>query len=172
MERWYVVQTKPSQEKLAVVNLERLGFEVFFPQYMEQKRKRGKIVPTLASLFPSYLFVCFDIDVKRWKVINSTRGVYQLVTATEERASPLPRGFVEDLIGQQYGVGYISPAGLAKTLTTYSVGEPLKVVDGLFSGMSGTCDTVRKDTIVVLLSLLSGEMKVELPLNMVKSGQN
>ena len=49
MKNWYLIKTKPRQEKTAKQNLENQNYEVFCPI--------AKINNRLVVLFPGYLFV-------------------------------------------------------------------------------------------------------------------
>ena len=53
MNQWYVVKTKPQQEKRASLNLRNQNFNVISPLI----KKKINCEP----LFPSYIFVSFDI---------------------------------------------------------------------------------------------------------------
>lgn len=161
--RWYVVQSKQKQELSSAQQLENQGFSVFVPQHVVKKLSRGNPVQVAYPLFPSYLFVEFDITKDRWRCICSTKGVQQLVTATDESVTPLPRGFVEDMMMETDGNGYILLKKADEVLAEYSPGDELSVASGIFEGLSGTCERVKKDKVVVLLTLLSGKTRVELP---------
>lgn len=41
MAQWYVMYTKPRQEIVALENLQRQNYSVFFPQARVQKRRAG-----------------------------------------------------------------------------------------------------------------------------------
>jgi transcription antitermination factor NusG len=77
--RWYVLQTRPQQERLAELNLEAAGFPVFLPLATRRAYIRNMAVEQSAPLFGPYLFVGFDIEVDRWRPVNSTRGVVRLL---------------------------------------------------------------------------------------------
>lgn len=160
-KRWYVVQSKSKQEAIVQENLENQNFIVFFPQCIERKLSRGKPVIGRIPMFPSYLFVQFDISSDRWRAICSTRGVFQLLTATEEHITPLPHGFVEELSKRTDENGYLNLEDAEIVLENYAVGDQIKIKSGVFSGLSGTCARIGRNSVVVLLSLLSGERQIE-----------
>lgn len=167
--RWYVVQSKQKQEYEAAKQLENQNFAVYIPQTLLKKTVRGKPVQVPTPLFPSYLFVQFDITKDRWRKICGTRGVQQLVTATDESVSPLPRCLVEDMMLEADDLGYLSIKKADEIVADYRPGDHLEVVGGVFQGLSGTCESVKKDRVFVLLALLSGNTRVELPSSMVAS---
>jgi len=162
-KRWYVVQSKTKQESIAQQNLENQNFKTYFPQYLQRKiiRKKLELIPT--PLFPAYLFVEFDISRDKWRAISGTRGVLQLVTATYDRVIPLPENFVEDLSQQADVHGFLAPQEAEAVLLDYLPGQPLKITDGIFKGLTGTCINNRRENVVILLALLSGNYTLELP---------
>ena len=60
---WYAVNTKPHHERLADLNLGRLGVETFYPQMKQKKVIRRREETVSGPLFPGYLFARFDMDV-------------------------------------------------------------------------------------------------------------
>ena len=55
--RWFVVQTKPRQEQIALDNLSRQGYHSYLPRLCQQKRRRDQWHTVVEPLFPGYLFV-------------------------------------------------------------------------------------------------------------------
>ena len=72
MNQWYVVKTKPQQEKRASLNLRNQNFNVISP-FIRKKRNSE-------PLFPSYIFVSFDINKNLWSKINNSYGVSKLLS--------------------------------------------------------------------------------------------
>ncbi len=71
MNKWYLIKTKPRQEKKAKQNLENQGYSAFCPMV--------KINNQLVVLFPGYLFVQLNEKTQNWLPINSTKGVSHFV---------------------------------------------------------------------------------------------
>ena len=80
MDNWYVINTKPKQEKKAMVNLLNQRFKVILPQIKSSVNSRGKEIITNQPLFPSYLFVKFCLKNDLWSKINNTFGVKKIVS--------------------------------------------------------------------------------------------
>ena len=59
MHHWYVIQTKPRQESVAIENLERQGYAAYCPKMAQAKRRRQRQrwQKVIEPLFPRYLFV-------------------------------------------------------------------------------------------------------------------
>jgi len=160
--RWYVVQTKTNLESYAAEQLNRQGFKTFVPQYLSRGVRRGVVVMRVLPFFPSYMFTAFDVEIDRWKAVCSTRGVLQLVTATEERVSALPIGFVENMMASSNSNGLINYDDGFSVLEEYAPGTKLLITDGKFKGMQGICVQSGQKRVTLLLSLLSRQVKVTL----------
>jgi len=52
-------------------------------------------------------------------------------------------------------------------IKSYVVGDRVRVQSGVFEGLSGVCERVDKDSVVILLSLLSGNRPVEFSKNLL-----
>ncbi len=76
---WYLIYTKPRQERYARENLERQGYEVYLPLMKDRRRRKGRYVEIVDALFPRYLFIHLDQDTDNWSPIRSTFGVSGLV---------------------------------------------------------------------------------------------
>ncbi len=71
MKNWYLIKTKPRQEKIAIQSLENQDYGTFCPM--------AKINNRLVVLFPGYLFVQLNEKTQKWSPINSTKGVSNFV---------------------------------------------------------------------------------------------
>ena len=76
---WYVVQTQPNRENSAVANLERQGFDVWLPCYERIVRHARVTKRVRRPLFPGYLFINLDLETARWRSINGTFGVKNII---------------------------------------------------------------------------------------------
>ena len=54
---WYLVHTKPRQEKCALENLQRQGFHCYLPTLPSEKIRQGVLMVADEPLFPRYLFI-------------------------------------------------------------------------------------------------------------------
>lgn len=167
-ERWYVVHTKHKQEQTAAENLWDQGFPVFYPRYIKEDVKAKTVQQRVLPFYPGYIFVRFDIGTSPWKRICSTRGIVQLVCATEENAVAVPPGFVEDLILQCDKEGFIPVNKGVEIMQSYTPGELLQVKDGPFAGLIGVCEQSDNERVRIFLSLLSRETTVSLTLSSVQ----
>ena len=75
---WYVIRTKPHQERSAEFHLRQLSVETFLPLLRLEKTVRRQGKTAVEPLFPRYLFARFDIT-DRYRAVNFTRGVANIV---------------------------------------------------------------------------------------------
>ena len=79
MLNWYAVQTRPRQEAIAELNLERQGYHSYLPRIVLRKRRRDKWTRVVEPLFPRYLFIQVDPNQQSLAPVRSTLGVAALV---------------------------------------------------------------------------------------------
>jgi len=61
---WWVVHTKPRQEKALARDLLAAGCQYFAPMYQAVRRSKGRAWKATLPLFPGYLFLCGTGDDK------------------------------------------------------------------------------------------------------------
>lgn len=158
-QQWYVVHTHPQGEKRAELNLQRQGFKAYFPRYLRQRRHARRVDVVTRPLFPRYLFVALDLGRDRWRAIQSTFGVSNLVSAGD-RPLAISDAVVEEIRARESGDGYVTlglPAGLKS-------GSPVRLTDGIFAEYEGVIDRIADDRrVAVLLKLLGREVRVFVP---------
>lgn len=156
MDRYYVVQTQPQRERLAVAELKNQDFHTFFPILAKAPRvRRGKFeIPPSSPLFPKYLFVKLDLDHDPWRSINGTRGVVRLMSMDEERPSPVPSAAMDRLLI----AGEIIQEATAAL--PFNVHDPVEFVDGPMKGLKALVRLCERDRVSVLLNMLGGSTVV------------
>lgn len=72
---WYLIHTKPRQEKCALENLERQGYACYLPMLPTEKLRQRILTIGEEPLFPRYLFIQLDSGAlaKSWSPIRSTK---------------------------------------------------------------------------------------------------
>lgn len=170
-KRWYVVQTKPTQEQTAAINLRSKKFTVFSPMYIHEYRspKTKELLSRRLPLFPSYIFVQFDITRhKRWKGINGIRGVVGLVGCTEDYLSPVKEGCIEDIIARADEKGFIKLEEAVEQLFEFSPNMKLELKGENYQGLIGTYVSHSEKRVTLLLTLLNRNIRVILPIGAVR----
>ncbi len=171
MKRWYVVQTKSHQEAQAIQHLKDQKFKTFFPKFMHTRidMKTKKEVIKSIPMFPSYVFVQFDITRnRRWQSINGTRGVAGIIGYTKDFLTPLPIGCVEAIIARSNKKGFIDLEPTIAEIIKYSEGMKMMITTGSMAGTIATYCNHTENRVVLLLTLLSRPVKLSLPLDAVK----
>jgi transcriptional antiterminator RfaH len=54
MNVWYVVYSKPKQERVALENLKQQGYDVYLPLMRNRRRQRGRYITLIEPMFPPY----------------------------------------------------------------------------------------------------------------------
>jgi transcriptional antiterminator RfaH len=149
--RWYAVHARPGGEMQAAVNLDRLGYTVFYPCFHKLVRHSRRSSKTLAPLFPRYLFVLFDVTRDRWRRINATRGVSQLIMQGDlPRAVPV--GVIEAIIGQ------INDDGTIRMISTFKPGQTVRIENGPLADLVTTFERCEPDGRARVLAELLGRV--------------
>ena len=82
---WWVVQTKPQGEVLAIEHLHEQNFTTYCPMYQKETLRGRQVKVTTTPLFARYVFVFADQAAQQTvHTIRSTRGVSQLLKIGEQ----------------------------------------------------------------------------------------
>ncbi len=159
---WYVVYTKPRKEEFAEFCLRLRGVEVFLPRLLFPKslRKRKRVVP----LFPNYLFTrIYNPD--QYHCVLWTPGVKRFVSFNGAPA-PLDDSVVTFLMQRA------SPDGVIMAHSNLSIGQEVEITGGPFEGLIGIIQEApgAKGRVNILMTLLSRQVKVEVPIHFVSCG--
>ncbi len=159
MKQWFAVYTHPRGEDIAVENLLRQGFEVFFPRYLKRRSHARRIEDVPAPLFPRYIFMAFDVAQAGWRVVRSTRGVIDLVRNRQEPA-PVPETIIAEIRKRQDEGGFVTVARQAK----FGRGDRITIDAGPFASHEAIFETMRdNERVVALLSLLGRQVVLNVP---------
>jgi transcriptional antiterminator RfaH len=161
--RWYVARTHPRAEAKAAAHLDRQGFSTYFPRYLKSRRHARRVETIAAPLFPRYLFVSVNMETQRWRSIQSTVGVMQLVRNGEEPAA-ISNRIIEDLKNREGELGFIK----LDHRQMFRLGDKLRVVDGVFCDSLGLFEGMSdRDRVTILLDLLGRKVRVRLDADFV-----
>lgn len=160
MKSWFVVRTHPKGESKALGHILRQGFHAYLPRYLKRRRhaRRSDVVQT--PLFPGYLFVEMDPDQARWRALNSTVGVSELICANG-RPAPLPEDVITDIRQRENEQGYV----VLGRQTTLRPGDRVRISDGAMADRTGIFECLTdRDRVFLLLELLGRQVRVKVPL--------
>tara|TARA_E500000178_G_C16998109_1_gene744257 strand:- start:1077 stop:1559 length:483 start_codon:yes stop_codon:yes gene_type:complete len=138
---WYIVMTKPKQEFIASKNLLNQGFDVFLPRL-----KKSTIESPSNLLFPSYIFVSFDILKHEWLKIGNTRGVKRLLNSNI-KPSKVNCEIINILFGSVDSQGLIS-----KSYLSYKLYQNIKIINGPFKNIFGKIISLGSKSRIKILS--------------------
>lgn len=142
---WYLVQTKPKSESVALAHLERQGYEVYLPMDKVMLRNATGYSERVVPMFSRYLFVRLSELMQSWYSIKSTRGVSRLVRFGETPAR-ISRDVVALLRAKESGVL------LKSAVHPIQVGDAVEVFKGAFMGFRGvveSCDAHERVTLLL-----------------------
>jgi len=142
MKKWYLIKTKPRQEKKAKQNLENQGYVAFFPI--------ARINNQLVALFPSYLFIQLNEKTQNFSPIYSTKGVSYFVKFGLNFAK-VPTNVIKFIKTNQQ----ITTEKLIN-LNKFKPGDKVQISDGAFKNYMAIFKCYKSDERVILLMNLLG----------------
>ncbi len=152
---WYLVHTKPKQEKCALENLERQGYLCYLPLLPVERLRQGGLKVADEALFPRYLFIRLgqDDSAKSWAPIRSTKGVSRLVCFGNAPAK-VADGLIDALRAREEAT-CLSPE------TLFTRGERVRLTAAPFADVEGIYQmTDGERRVMVLIELLSRQVRV------------
>ena len=151
-KEWYVIHTYSGHEnkvklalekKISNLSLQNEIFQVKVPIIEVPEVKDGKKKVKSKKFFPGYVLVELELNDNSWSVVKSIPGVTNFVGAYgTNKPKPLSRDEVNSLFDQ---MGEQKTREKATIVMDFSVGEPIKVIDGPFSNFNGVVEEVYPD---------------------------
>ncbi len=158
MKHWYVAHTHSKSEIKATMNLRRQNLEVYFPQMLYSNKKTKFIKNAIKPLFPRYVFVAIDLAKQRWRCINSTYGVKNIVSSGDKPIA-VPENIMQELKSREDADGFINSIPKAP----FKKGDKVSIIDGPLYGNIGNFDQLSESQRVsVLLELMGRTVSVSL----------
>lgn len=152
---WYAFRSLARAEGLAEANLGRQGFIYFLPKVVVTKRHARRYVTHREWLFPRYGFLSLDLARDRWRSVNGTYGVEQLVMG-QDGPQRIPVGVIEALQAVTGADGLFTPdAGLIP-------GASIRLRQGPLSGTLGVLQSLDgRGRVELLLDLMNGKVRTQ-----------
>ncbi len=145
MKKWYLIKTKPRQEKIAITNLKNQDYNVYCPWAIINNKN--------VILFPGYLFIHLDEKLQNWSPIRSTKGVLNFVKFGLNFAR-IPDGVI-DFIKTNESL----TSEKIKNLEKFKPGENVQITDGVFKNCVAIFKSFKSDERVILLMNLMGQQQ-------------
>ncbi len=167
MNTWFLIHCKPKQEIRAEENLIRQGFEVFRPVISVLKSKIGcKSYVVQESLFPRYLFVRIDPQIRSISPVYSTFGVANFVKFGERYAT------MSDTLIEEIKVNVKNQAMLAGSPEAIKKGDEIYVNGHGFDQMKAIyCNPHGKLRVIILMNILGKETRLTVPLAYISKAE-
>jgi transcriptional antiterminator RfaH len=153
---WYLLVSKPQQERYAKENLDRQGYDVYLPIIEVNRRRRGRYQKMQEPMFPRYLFIRLDQDTDNWAPIRSTYGVSGIVYFGGIPAS-VGNELIESLKcnDNEQGIHEIPEPELKP-------GDNVRIIDGVMAGYEGIYHVKSgKERVSILLEYTGKHMKID-----------
>ena len=156
MEAWYLVYSKPQQERLALENLERQGYQSYLPLIRNRRRRMGRYVALVEPMFPRYLFVHLSDQTDNWGPIRSTIGVANLVRFGM-KAAQVPADLIELLRAREDGEGIQT-----LPMPEFKAGDRVRIVEGVMAGYEAIFQAkTGRERVLILLDIADKLARVE-----------
>lgn len=161
---WFVVQTRVNQEEKANINLLQQGYEVYLPRYQKRRRHARRVDIVSRPLYPRYLFVGFDTNIKGSLSIRSTIGVSQLVKIGDKPAQ-IDASVLNAIREHETDAGFIELAP-----PPFKAGDQVEIVEGAFTNRLGLVEGITDNQrVTILMDMLGQKVRVALERTAVES---
>ena len=155
-KKWLVAKIKSNSHDLAFRNLERQGFEAFFPKMKVTIKKENKFISKDVLVFPGYVFVGIDFQNSSWTKIKSTYGVSKLLSFNNKPCE-IPLNLIMTLKNKY--VENVNPITNQKTKKD----DKINFNNGPFVDLVASIESIdAKKRSNVLLEVMEGQRKVQI----------
>ncbi len=165
--RWYVAHTYSGYENKVKASLEKiienrgLGHLIFDIRIPVETviEKNGDVEKEVeVKIFPSYVLIKMVMNEESWHAVRNITGVTGFV-GPGSRPTPLSEAEVEAL-----------NIDTKRVELSFKIGDEVSITEGLFSGYSGTVQSISDDmkTATVLVKRGNRDMPVELDTKVIK----
>jgi transcriptional antiterminator RfaH len=155
---WYLVRTKTGKERWVRDQLANVVPEVFLPMLKAKAPRWGRLVVSVAPLFPCYVFARFDLQ-RQYFDVKYMAGVRAIVSAGTDPLA-VPAAIVSDI--RSRGIDDV----IEIPDKPFGIGERVVVVEGPFRGFEAIFQRYLSgaERVAILLSAVeSGGLRVVLP---------
>lgn len=162
---WYVVQVISGQERKVKTaleenrikkNMEDLMGEVLVPTENVAEVKAGQQVVSEKKLWPGYILVHMNLTDDAWMFVRNTSGVLGFLGG--DKPTPLTQREVDEILSelQEKKKSVVHKHNI-------SIGDMVKIVDGVFVNFTGTVTDVFHDKgrVSVLVSIFGRDTRVD-----------
>lgn len=153
---WYLIYTKPRQERLAQENLDNQGYMTYLPLIQRNRKRNGKRTTTVEAFFPRYLFISLNTTTDNWAPIRSTFGVANIVRFTQYPS------IVSDSLISLLMSNENPDTGLYDENFKFKLGDGVRITDGALVGYEGLFKARSgEERVIVLLNVMGNQTAVK-----------
>jgi len=145
MKKWYLIKTKPRQEKTAILNLENQKYTTYCPIFIINNKQ--------VVLFPGYIFIHLDKSKEDWSPIRSTKGIVNFVRFGLNFAQ-VPDNVIEFIKANQ-----LSNKEKLINFNKFKPGDKVQISDGVFKNCIAIFESFKSDERVILLMNILGQQQ-------------
>jgi transcriptional antiterminator NusG len=167
VKHWYAIHTYSGHEQKVrdklLVRMENEGLTDGFGQIIIANEevvemKDGKRRTAERKLFPGYLLVEMEMNDQTFYLVTNTPGVLKFI-GTTSGPQPLEQDDIDRILGR-----IERKPSKERPEIPYSVGEPVRVIDGPFSNFTGLIDEidVERGKVKVMVLIFGRATPVEL----------
>ncbi|MEO5658248.1 MAG: transcriptional activator RfaH [Polaromonas sp.] len=149
---WYLAYTRPRLETVALQNLQRQGFEVYFPLYKCLKKTNAGMQAIFEPMFARYVFFRTSRQAPSVAPVRSTCGVAQLVRFGYEMAT-----ICHDTLEVIRQLEQERNAADMAQLSSLRTGQKVRFCNPALSGLQGLVKSVSSRRVTVLLEFMGRE---------------
>ena len=144
------------KQRIESLDMQDKIFNVLVPKEKKIKIKNGKRRVIEEKIYPGYVLVEMIVTDDSWYVVRNTPRVTGFI-GSGTMPIPVSIGEIKELQKRMSG-------GESKYKIEFSVGDPVKIVDGPFKDFDGKVNEVDEDhgKVKVLISMFGRETAVEL----------
>lgn len=156
---WYVLYTRPRNEKLVAANLRALGIDVYCPLILAKRQWSDRVKLVEQPLFTSYCFV--NLEEKERSRVFGVQGVVRYLFWQKQAA------VVRDVEIEAIKCMLNEVDSDQIQIRTYRPGDALRIVSGSFADVYGTVLHQQGKVVHVLLPSLQITLTVDLSKTLV-----
>jgi transcriptional antiterminator RfaH len=140
----------------AARHLRNQGFAAYVPLFLKRRRKGRNIDMCPTPLFGRYIFVGFDVERERWRSVNGTLGVTNLICHGDLPAQ-VDQKIVNAIALRENADGFVR-LSIARS---FKFGQSVRVTEGAFADQLGLYEGVGdQERVRILLNLLGRQVRV------------
>ncbi|GGE47059.1 UpxY family transcription antiterminator [Pedobacter mendelii] len=160
---WYIIYTKPKQEKNLVKDLGFMGIEIYLPITNEKRKWKDRIKVIEYPLFPSYVFVKLK-NYLQFYSSSKARGFISYIKTGKKLA------IVRNSVIENINLALKEVDNFEVSNEKFSPGMKITISKGSFNGLG--CEVVNhkgKNKVLVRVNLLNRSLLVNFSQDMLSA---